>query len=184
MFRFKKIASVLASAVMLTSTIGFAAAASYPAPFVVGGTADGAVVYGANAAISDVTGAIDVQQKLGILVSSSSGGSTTGSVTGEAAQLFTSGTKLWINDSLNTVKGILTKSDLPTVLSTNTFSGNVDGTVTQTIEIGGNPRLTFEKQPTSSEDPSLALKTATDPNTQIYNLSASLSKAINFTHAN
>lgn len=184
MFKFKKIASVLASAVMLSSTIGFAAAASYPAPFVVGGTADGAVVYGVNAALSDVTAAIDVQQKLGALVTSGTSGTSSGSVSGEAAELFTpGGTRLYINDSLNTLKSVLVKSDLPTVLSSNSFSGNVDASITQTIEVGGNPRITFEKQPTSSEDPSLALKTTTDPNTQIYNLSASFSKAVNFTHA-
>ena len=39
-FDFKKITSVLASAVMLGSTIGIAAAANYPSPFIVGGSAD------------------------------------------------------------------------------------------------------------------------------------------------
>ena len=33
-FNFKKIGSIIASSVMLASTIGFAAAANYPAPFV------------------------------------------------------------------------------------------------------------------------------------------------------
>src|SRR3989344_6866871 len=100
MFKFKKIASVLTSAIMLSSTIGFAAAASYPQPFVTGGAADGAVVYGANAAISDVTAAIDVQQKLSALVTSGTSSSSS-AVSGEAVALFTGGTKLYINDTIN-----------------------------------------------------------------------------------
>jgi len=182
MFNFKKVASVLTSAVMLSSTIGFAAAASYPSPFVDGGTADGAVVYGANAAISDVTAAINVQQKLGSLVSSAGGGSDA-AVVGEAAALFSGGTKLFINDSLNTVKNVLTESALPTVLKDGSFSGNVDASTTQKINIGSNPKVQFKKQPTSSDDPMLALTTSTTQANYIYNSTVTFSKAVNFSHA-
>jgi hypothetical protein len=181
MFRFKKIASVLTSAVMLSSTIGFAAAASYPQPFVTSGLADAAVVYGANAAISDVTSAIDVQQKLGALATSGTA-TVGGAVTGEAAQLFTGGTKIYINDSLNAVKSVLTKTDLPTVLKAESFSGNVDASITHTIDLGSNPRVTFKRQPTSSDDPNLALQTSTTQANYIYNATATFSKNINFTH--
>ena len=84
MFNFKKIASVLASAVMLSSTIGFAAAASYPTPFVESGTADVAVIWGGNAAISDLTAAIDLQSDLGDLVKFG-GTETEPLISGEAA---------------------------------------------------------------------------------------------------
>lgn len=182
MFSFKKIASVLTSAVMLSSTMGFAMAASYPVPFVESGLADAAVVYGANAAISDVTAAIDVQQKLGALATSGTA-TTSASVTGEAAQLFSGGTKLYVNDSLNTVKTVLTKSDLPTVLADGSFSGNVDATITQTIDIGSNPSITFKKQPTSSDDPLYALTTSTTQKNYIFNLTATFNKAVNLSHA-
>lgn len=182
MFNFKKIASVLTSAVMLSSTMGFAMAASYPAPFIESGLADAAVVYGANAAVSDVTASIDIQQKLGALATS--GSATTGaSVTGEAVGLFSGGTKLYINDTLDTVKTVLTKSDLPTVLKDESFSGNVDATITQTINIGSNPQVTFAKQPTSSDDPNYALKTSTTQANYIYNATATFNKAVNLSHA-
>ena len=64
-FNFRKIASVLASAVMLGSTAGFAAAAmNYPAPFVKLGVADVAVVVGGSAASSDYLAAVDLGQNL------------------------------------------------------------------------------------------------------------------------
>ena len=56
-FNFKKVASVLASVVLLGSTVGIAAAANYPAPFVSGGVADLAVVVGANAPL-DIPAAV------------------------------------------------------------------------------------------------------------------------------
>jgi len=181
-FKFRKIASVFASAAMICGTIGFAAAASYPEPLVAGGTADGAVVVGASAAISDWSAAIDLQQNLNSLVSASTT-TAADAVTGEAVELYTAGTKLYVNDSLNTVKSVLTKANLPTVLASESFSGNVDATVTQTIDIGFNPRITFEKQPTSSDEPAFGLKTSTATANYIYNATATFSKAVNLSHA-
>ena len=182
MFNYKKIASVLASAVMLSSTIGFAAAVSYPEPFVAGGTADVAVVWGANAAVSDLTSAIDIQQSLGSLVTASTSASSA-AITGEAAALFSGGTKLYINDSLNTVKNVLTESNLPTVLADTDFSGNVDTTVTNKINIGSDPKVNFKRQPTSEDDPNLAVTLSTTQTKYIYNATSTFSKAINFSHA-
>ena len=59
-FNYRKIASIFASAVMLTSTVGFAAAANYPSPF----SSGAAVVYGINAANTDVMAAVDVYANL------------------------------------------------------------------------------------------------------------------------
>src|SRR3989344_4148207 len=173
-FSFKKIATILTSAVMLGSTVGLAAAASYPAPFVTSGTANGAVVAGNAAATSDWAAAIDLGQSLSAL-STSSSSSTSGSVTGEAAALFTSGTKLYLNDTLNLVRSSLTDSQLPTVLKDGSFSGNVDATYTQTIDVGFNPRVTFAKQPSTSNDPLYALTTSTSAANYIYNSSVTFS---------
>ncbi|MBU3913434.1 MAG: hypothetical protein KKE50_05065, partial [Nanoarchaeota archaeon] len=63
-FNFRKIASVFASVVMLGSTVGIAAAANYPAPFVSGGAADVAIIYGNNAAFSDGLAAGEIQSSL------------------------------------------------------------------------------------------------------------------------
>ncbi|MEK6859324.1 MAG: hypothetical protein AABX54_00775 [Nanoarchaeota archaeon] len=182
-FNYKKIASVLASAIMLSSTIGFAAAVgTYPAPFVAGGTANGAVIVGANAAPSDWALAIDVGQKLSALVSSGTT-STNVATTGETAALFTSSSKINVNDTLRQVKTVLTKSELPTVLKDQSFSGNVDATLVQTIDLGTNPAITFAKQPVSTNDPRLGLTVATSTNNVIYNSSVTFNKAVNLSHA-
>jgi hypothetical protein len=65
-FNFKKIASVIASTVMLSSTVALAAAANYPSPFVQNGVADVAVVYSGSAlaASTDLLAATDITTSL------------------------------------------------------------------------------------------------------------------------
>jgi len=184
-FNFKKIASVLASAVMLGSTVGIAAAANYPAPFIAGGGADVAVVVGANAASTDFLAAVDLGQNLQAELAKQTSGTTTttGSVSGEAAAVFTSASKLWVNDSFNSVKSVITETEMPTILADGDFNGNVDATYTQTITLGNNPKTTFQKQPTSSDDPLFALQTSSTSGNDIYNATLTFNKAVNFTHA-
>ena len=186
-FSFKKIGSILASTAMLSSTVALAAAANFPTPFVKGGAADVAIVYGgADAAYTDIVAAADITSflstKLAEQTTTGSGGST-GTVTGEAAPLFSSGTKLYINDTINTVKSVLTKSELATVLQDGSFSGNVDATYTQTLVIGSNPRVTFARHPNNDKDPSYGLALSTSTSNYIYNATVSFNKAVNFTHA-
>ena len=182
-FNFRKIASVIASAVMLGSTLGTALAATYPSPFVVGGTADGAIVVtsGTHAGASvDWDAAVGIKDALQGKVTTTT---TTATISGEATPLFSGGTKLYMNDSLNAVKTILTKSELPTVLKDGSFSGNVDASITFTIQIGSNPKTTYNKQPTSSDDPLYALTTSTTQANYIYNAIATFNKAVNLSHA-
>lgn len=113
---YRKIASVLASAAMLSSTIGLAAAANYPTPF----TDGTAVVYGTNAASSDIAAAIDVFDQLKTRTSGSSNAGA--SVSGEAKAVETSSQPLYLGDIMNATKATFTKDQLPTVLA--------DGTVT------------------------------------------------------
>lgn len=108
-FNFRKVACVLASAVMLTSTVGFAAASTYPAPFNSGG---GAVVFGAKGDPSDMSAAITIYDSL---KGTSTGGTTT-TPTGSAI-IETGGQKQYLGDYLNGTKSALTKSDLPVMLA-------------------------------------------------------------------
>src|SRR3989344_1547556 len=186
-YAFKKIASVLTGAVMLSSTVALAAAVNYPAPFVKSGNADVAVVVGSlPGADIDVYATVDITNNLQVALAkqtaTTGSSTTTTSVTGEAAPLFT-GTKIYVNDSLNSVKTVLTKTELPTVLATGSFSGNTDATYTQTLDIGSNPQVTFAKQPTSSDDPDFGLATSTSTANYIYNATVTFNKAVNFTHA-
>jgi len=121
-FNYKKVASIFASAIMLSSTIGFAAAATYPSPF----TGGAAVVYGENAATTDMAAAIDIYKDLSGKTTSSSTSSNT-AVSGEAAAIETAGQKLYLGDYLNTTKSAFDKTELPTVLADGKISDE-DGT--------------------------------------------------------
>ena len=180
---FKKVSAIVASALMVGLTMGSAAAANYPNPFVVGGAADVAVVYGTGTGVSslDLVQAGNIQANLQSFMGGTSG--STPSVSGEAFALFTGGTKIYMNDSLNAVTTVLTKSQLPTLLADTSFSGNVDATIYQKIDLGSNPKVLFKKQPTSDDDPNYALATSTTQTSYIYNATATFSKAVNFSHA-
>ena len=108
--KFKKIMSVLAGAVMLSSTVAFAAAANmYPKPF----TDGAAIVYGTNAASTDMAGAIDIYDQL----KDRTTGATTAEIEGEAKAIETSSQALYLSDYLNATKTTFLKSELPTVLA-------------------------------------------------------------------
>ncbi len=177
---------------MIGMTAGMAAAASYPAPFVVGGSADVAVVYGTGSGVSvlDAVEAGNLQSNLQSFMGSGTSGSTT-STSGETIALDTSNTRIYMNTSLNTAKASITKTDLPTVLAQSTFSGNVDAKITQQIDLfAGAPgtsqtavntgRVVFAKQPKSNVDPviGLTIGTAVGAN-QLYNATATF-KAVAF----
>jgi len=109
MINFKKVASILASGVMLASTISFAAAANlYPKPF----TDGAAIVYGSNAASSDMAGAIDIYDQLKTRAT----GTTDASVSGEAKAVETASQPLYLGDYMNKTKETFSKNELPTIL--------------------------------------------------------------------
>src|SRR3989344_2711107 len=182
MINFKKISAIAGSGLMLGMTMGIAAAANYPAPFVAGGAADVAIVYGTGSGVSilDAVEAGSIQANLQSFMTGKT--TTTGSVSGEAVALFTGGTKLYINDSLNSIKNTIKDSDMPIALADQTFSGDVDAKITQSVQIGANPRVTFERQPASSDDPTIVLRTSTTDTSPMFNLSATFNKAINPDH--
>ena len=195
MLSFKKISAIGASALMVGLTMGTAAAANYPAPFVVGGAADVAVVYGTGSGVSvlDAVEAGNLQSNLQSFMGSGSSSSST-STSGETTSLDTSATRIWLNTSLNTAKSTITKTDLPTTLGDSTFSGNVDATLTHTIKLQSgvkgtstnnenSGRVVFAKQPKSNNDPvvGISLADGTNANRVLYNATATF-KAINFTH--
>jgi len=191
---FKKISAIGASILMAGMSLGVAAAANYPAPFVSGGTANVAIVYGTGEGVSslDLLEAGNIQSSLQSFMTGTTGGTT--STSGEIVSLDSSADRIWLNTSLNAVKSTLTKSDLPTVLADYTFSGDVTSKVTSTIKIiAGNTATTassqntgtviFAKQPDSSDDPVVGISLGTSQTPYpLYNASVTMS-AINFTDA-
>src|SRR3989338_6373375 len=67
--------------------------------------------------------------------------------------LFTSGVKIYLNDSLNKVRNILTDNELPNILHDGQFNGSVSARYTQVIKLGSYPKLVFQNQPTGDSDP-------------------------------
>jgi len=187
MITFKKIASVLSSAAMLTSTVALAAAANYPAPFVQGGTADVALVWGTNAANTDVAGVTTITNNLNSYIigggSDGSGGGT--SIEGKAASLASGSDLLYLNDALNANVQTITKDDLPNVLADGTFTDD-DGSkfkYEQTIAVGSGATFAFENSDNDLDDPALLLDLPTTTNSGIYTLTVTFDKAVNFTNS-
>ena len=86
---FKKIAAIGAGILLTGMSVGLAAAAAYPAPFVQNGVASNvAIVYGANANVLDAAAAGNIQTNLqGYVTSSTSSSSVTISGNAEALDL-------------------------------------------------------------------------------------------------
>jgi hypothetical protein len=177
----RKIASVFASAVMLGSTVGFAAAANYPQPFIKSGVADVAVVYGSGAAITDVSAAINVQSDLTPRVSSTSG-TTASAVGGDSVNIATTSQSLYVNSALSAARQILTKDHLPTLLADGSAydTSGTEYKYTQTITLnGGNRKVTFGKSG-ESIDPILIVDLGYQGDTApIYNYTLTFNKILN-----
>ena len=189
-YNFKQIFALGTSALLIGMTAGMVGAANYPAPFVVGGSANVGIVYGTGSGVSslDLVQAGNIQSSLQSYMTGTTGTTTTTS--GETVSLDTSSTRIWLNTSLNTAKSTLTKTDLPTVLADYTFSGNTEAKLTANIKFvagdaagGANSgKVIFAKQPKSSNDPVIGISLGTSQTDDIlYNASVTMS-AINFTH--
>ena len=140
---FRKIASVLASTAMLSSTLALAAAANYPAPFVNSGNADVAVVYGSLpgaefdlASVTTITG--NLQAKLSAQSSSSGSSSSSSASGGDFIQLQLSTDKFNLGETASDFYSSLDDDELSVVLTDGTFRNddNDDFEFTQKIELG------------------------------------------------
>ncbi|MBU0467424.1 MAG: hypothetical protein ABIG37_01990 [Nanoarchaeota archaeon] len=148
-FNFRKIASVIASAVMIGSTAGTALAANYPSPMVVGGTADAAIVVTAGShagAVSDWDAAVSLQSALQGKVTTATSGTTTTATGGDSIKIERSTNKLNLNDALTDVQTTkISDSDLPNLLADKTFRSkdNIDYKYEQEIEILKDTAINF-----------------------------------------
>lgn len=135
----RKAIAVGSGALMLGTTVGFAAAldlAEYPAPFVKNGQFDGLIVVGEKAATSDVIGSIDIATSLQTASTVPvEGGSSTVTVSGDAVKIGESGDILEIGERIGVVTETLTDGDLEMLKSgsVTTQKGTTD--FTQTLEL-------------------------------------------------
>ena len=149
-FNFKKIASVLATTVMLGSTVAFAAAA-WPAPLVTSGVADAALVVGASAASTDMAAATSVANALNAKVTAT--GDTT--VEGDSVKLEKSSDKFSLSQELNDFMTTLDSEDLGIVLAEGTYlnQDNNDYDYEQEIALGAEPLVYNHDQDYNDDKP-------------------------------
>ncbi len=159
-FTFRKIASVLASTVMLSSTVALAAAANYPSPFVKSGVADVAVVYGANALNTDVVAALDItsdlQAELAVQTASTSSATSASTVEGgDFVQLATSTNAFNLGEDLNDFYSSLDSDELSNVLADGVYTNdeNDEFDYDQKIELGSLQLKHFQDNDFNSEKP-------------------------------
>ena len=172
-FNYKKIASVLASAVMLSSTIGFAAAASYPAPFVQSGAANGAIVYGSvSAAAVDMAAATDiVKSDLDKKITVTGDVSTpTG---GESYKLEKTSTKFDLGNGItDVVSATVTDDNLPTLLKDGVYTDdrNDEFKYTQKLTMSNLSYTMFDDSDYKADTPSMGMKAANGAKIMNYTL--------------
>lgn len=142
-FNFRKIASVLTGAVMLSSTVAFAAAANFPAPFVKSGAGDYAVVYGSTAvAGTDNVAAADINAFLTGKVTTTTTTTAVANVTaptdGDFVMLERTSDKFNLGDQTDDFQTSLDSEDLPVILADGTYTNDAsdDFDYEQTITLG------------------------------------------------
>jgi hypothetical protein len=183
---FRKISAIAAGALMVGLTLGTAAAASYPAPFVTGSGADVAIVYGSGAGVSslDLVQAAGIMNNLQSYMSTGGGGSSSTTASGGDSQILSTSTrKLYYGDHIDAPIPSLTYSNLPTVLKSGTFT-DLSGTqygYTQTITLG-RADVKYGTSGGDLNDPVLYIDSTTTAGT-LYNYTISFSKNLNVSDA-
>jgi hypothetical protein len=140
----KKIAALVAGTTMLGATIMGAVAldlSDYPAPFVASGVFDGKIVVGANAATSDVVGAIDLAASLQAESTTTTeidipGSAGTATVVGDSAEFKTFSDIVGIGEVLGDVKTTFTADDLEALKSGIFDTGGSSTPVKQYLRFG------------------------------------------------
>lgn len=134
-FNFKKIASVLTSTVMLSSTVAFAAAANFPEPFVKDGAGSYAIVVGTGA--SDATAAQNINAYLSDMVTDTND-DTPITVEGDSFLLEKSNNKFNLGDQLNSTHQNLDDDELSTMLAEGVYEDESGDEYDYTQSIGLN----------------------------------------------
>jgi len=156
MINFKKISAITASVLMASMTLGVAAAANYPAPFVDGGVADVAIVYGTGVGVSN----LDSIEAGSIQTSLAGSMPTTGSISvdgGEAFALDKSSDHFNFNEDLNDIYTDLDKDQMDFLADGTYDDGNIDEEYEQKIVMGtsSNKLMLFSDSDYADSEPTV-----------------------------
>lgn len=136
----KKVSAIGASALLAGMSMGVAAAAPYPAPFVVGGVGDVAIVHGAGASL-DVAPSFSLNTDLETYATGGSGGSV--ATGGDSLLLAKSSDNLNLGDTWGTFTGTVDEDDLATLLADGTYvAGDNDEFDYEQKIVLGTPKYT------------------------------------------
>jgi len=154
-FNFKKISAVTTSLLLTGMTMGMAAAATFPAPFVESGSADAAIVYGAGAAL-DMGQVTNIDTYLRTKITTST---TAPTGEGDSYKFEKTSTKYHLGDNITeVVSAALTDEKLPNLLPEGKFvdNDNDEFDYSQKIEINNSMDLVmFNEQDYSEDDPTI-----------------------------
>lgn len=148
--KFKKITAIVSSVLMAGLTIGSAAAATFPAPFVKDGVGDFAVVHGSNAEL-DRAEAGKINTALSTFVK---GTSTVEG--GEAFTLYKDNDKLHFGDSINTIiSSTIDDNDMSVLADGDYDSGQIDSEYEQEITLGSKAMSLITDSDLNDEEPTI-----------------------------
>ena len=169
---------------MTLATVGFAAAANFPAPFVENSVADVAVVYGTGAGVSslDMVQAGNIQTTLGESMPSSGGTTTTG---GDSVLLERVSDKLNLGNSASDVFVTSVDSDdMPELLADGTYTDdvNTEYDYTQKITLGSNLGVEhFSDSDYEDKTPTIGIQLSDDEHVINYTIDFTTHPAYNAT---
>ncbi len=162
---FKKVATIAGSALMIGATVGMAAAAAFPAPFVQNGNADVAIVYGANAASTDTVGAFNIQTDLASeLAAQTASGSNSGSTVsgGDFVQIAKSTDSFNLGNNLNSFYTSIDGDELKSVLADGVYlnDDNDEFDYNQEVVLGSMNLTHFTDNDFNDEEPVIGFNMA------------------------
>jgi len=178
-FDFKKITAVATSILMAGMTVGVAAAANYPAPFVVGGSADVAIVYGTGTGVSllDAIQSGNIQTNLQSFMTKTTTVTAGTSSGGDSVKIEKSSTKLQVGKGTKDVISAAITDDspspgLPTLLADGVFidNDNDEFDFTQKIDLSNLTLTMWEDSDYKEDEPTLGVKVANSNNVLNYTL--------------
>jgi len=155
---FKRISAIATSILLTGMTLGVAAAASYPAPFVSGGSANVAVVYGTGAGVSalDTIQAGNIQSNLQSYMSGSTGSSSV--VGGDSFKFEKTSTKFQLGKGIRDMTGTsITLDDMPSLLADGKYidENNDEFDYTQKIEVSNITLGLFDDDDYKQDSPTV-----------------------------
>ena len=152
---FKKISAIASSVLLAGMTMGVAAAANYPAPFVSGSTADVAIVYGTGPGVNalDKTYAGNIQADLADEID----GTTTTTVSGgEIFTLEKSSDNFNFADNLSTIYGTLDNDEMAFLADNGEYDdGEIDEEYDETITLSSKTLELFADNNYKNDEPTV-----------------------------